>query len=377
MAGAPAMRYEVSVSLARWLLPAEGRLSGDDLSVLKRLLPVFGERVGVGLLHPARPELAALRPWQAISPRRWDLRFRSPEPYDALVAGRMPGFSGADSAQQFQSALASCRLLLVLGSGPESVRLLGEARVPGGNLRIYRGDFTDPLLRVDDYPSGVRPILEDLSSIHDVLHRIDESGLAFHLGIVPKILEDRMLPFLLRLPHLVVSMHGVEHGYAKHSKILLDAGDPFNQQGTVSGFDEFAGQSYDVILTRIRDGRRTLESRLGQLPLSYIPPCNESNRATGRALEAAGFGYVLSEKSIPGCALPCIGSDFYDRSSAFDPASRPNVASLHVTWEADMQRAGDAHSLPKLLTALVEQRTRARERVASVADGISRALARG
>ncbi len=99
------------------------------------------------------------------------------------------------------------------------------------------------MLRVDDYPTGVRPILEDPErSIHDVLSLIDDAGLTFHLGIVPSILEDRMLPFLRGLSRLVVSQHGFEHGYAKHSKILIDAGDPHNQKGTVGGFDEFAGQ---------------------------------------------------------------------------------------------------------------------------------------
>ena len=288
----------------------------------------------------------------------------------------MPGFSGADSAP-FRNALASCRLLIVLGAGPESSRLLGEARLANGSLRVYRGDFTDPLLRVDDYPTGVRPILEDLSSIHDVLSLIDGAGLPFHLGIVPSILEDRMLPFLRGLSQLIVSQHGFEHGYAEHSKILIDAGDPNNQKGTVGGFDEFAGQRYAEILEKLRGGRQSLEARLGQTPLSYIPPCNVSNRNTGRALQATGFSYILSEKSVSGCYLPFISYDFYDVYWAFKPGSRPNVASLHATWEADMLRAGDSESLPKFLKALVEQRTRAREEAASVAERIVSTLARG
>ncbi len=84
---------------------------------------------------------------------------------------------------------------------------------------------------------------------------------------------------------------------------------------------------------KIQDGRRLLESRLSQVPLSYIPPCNAGNRSTGRALLATGFEYVLSEKLIPGCELPGIRSDFYDRSSTFPPDCQPNVASLHATWE--------------------------------------------
>ncbi len=42
-----------------------------------------------------------------------------------------------------------------------------------------------------------------------------------------------------------------------------------------------------------------------------------------------------------------------------------------------MLRAGDSESLPRFVSALVEQRTRAREEAASVAERIVSALARG
>ncbi|HEY3253829.1 MAG TPA: DUF2334 domain-containing protein [Polyangiaceae bacterium] len=366
------------MSLAHWFLPTRGRLSPDDRRVLARVASVLPQPFRVGLLHPAREEAAIAERFEAITPRRWALRFRSAQPYDVLVAGRVANF-GPEGAP-FRAALASCRLLIALdggaaqGPGPEPMQSLS---VPGGTLRVYRGALTDPLLRVDDYPTGVRPILEDLSSLHDVLSQIDAAGLPFHLGVVPALLDERMVSFLRGLSQLVVSMHGFEHGYAKHSQILLRAGDPLNQRGTVGGFDEFSGQAYAEILHKIQAGRRLLESRLGQLPASYIPPCNAANRSTGRALLASGFEYVLTEKPIPGCELPSIASDFYDRSSAFSPDSRPTVASLHATWEADMLRAGDQQSLPRFLRALVEQRARAREQVASVAGELQSLLARG
>jgi len=366
------------VNLSHWFLPSEGRLSADDLRVLTRVASALPERWRVGLLHPAREEVKLSKRFEAITPRRWDLRFRSVRRYDVLLAGRLPDFEPGGS--RFRAALSSCQLLIALDGRPANAPEcppLAEFAVTGGTLRAYRGALTDPLLRVDDYPTGVRPILEDLSSLHDVLSQIDAAGLPFHLGVVPALLDERMVEFLRGLSQLVVSMHGFEHGYAEHSAILLRAGDPLNQRGTVGGFDEFAGRTYAEILHKIQAGRRTLEARLGQLPLSYIPPCNESNRSTGRALLATGFEYVLTEKPISGCALPCIRSDFYDRSSAFLPGSQPGVASLHATWEADMLRAGDAQSLPRFLAALVEQRARARAQVDSVAGELQSQLARG
>lgn len=367
------------MNLAHWFLPAQGRLSADDRRLLARLATQMPARFRVALLHPAREEVQVSKRFEAITPRSWALQFRTAQRYDALIAGRLPDF--APGSARFRAALASCQLLITLDSTAQvtAPRLLPLAELPisGGTLRAYRGELTDPLLRVDDYPTGVRPILEDLTLLHEVLSQIDTAGLPFHLGIVPALLNEPMTEFLRGLSQLVVSMHGFEHGYAKHSQILIRAGDPFNQHGTVSGFDEFAGQDYDQILAKIQAGRRLLEARLGQVPLSYIPPCNEGNRSTGRALLASGFEYVLTEKPIPGCELPSIRSDFYDRTSAFAADSRPHVASLHATWEADMLRAGDTQSLPRFLSALVQQRAQARAQIEAVVGELKDTLSRG
>jgi hypothetical protein len=366
------------VNLGHWFLPAQGRLSADDRGLLARVASTLPASLRIALLHPAREDVQSSKRFEAVTPKNWDLRFRSAVRYDALFAGRLPEF--APGSAGFRAALASCQLLLTLDATPtdtQGTQPLVELAVAGGIFRAYRGELTDPLLRVDDYPTGVRPILEDLSSLHDVLSQIDAAGLPFHLGVVPALLSEPMIEFLRGLSQLVVSMHGFEHGYAKHSQILIRANDPFNQHGTVSGFDEFAGQDYAEILPKIQDGRRQLQARLGQLPLSYIPPCNEGNRSTGRALLATGFEYVLTEKPIPGCELPIIVSDFYDRSSAFAADSRPNVASLHATWEADMLRAGDTQSLPRFLSALAQQRSEARSRIENVAGELENALSRG
>ena len=367
------------MSFSDWFLPAQGRLSPDDVQTLSRLAKLLPAGWALGLLAPSRSERKALARFQAVLASSGGQTLRPARHYDALFAVRLPGYA-SDAERAFRSALRSCSVLGVLDSARESgksERLLGEGAVSGGWLRLYRGDLTDPLLRIDDYPTGVRPILEDLSSLHAVLQRVDESGLAFHLGIVPAIVEDRMEGFLRSLKHLVVSMHGFEHGYAKFSKVLLDAQDPFNQRGTVGGFDEFADASFEHIVEKLSQGRRLLQARTGQTPLSYIPPTNEANRRTGRALESLGFEYVLSEQRLPGFALPRIGSDFYDRSSKFVPGSKPAVASLHVTWEADLWRAGDRESLPRFLTSLADDRTQGRARARETAERVVHELSRG
>lgn len=362
------------MSLRDWLLPSEGRLLPDDVRLLARLSELLPPEWRAALLAPSRGERRALPRFEAAS-----LRTQA-RGMDVLVAARLAGFGGEAEAP-FRAALRGCRLLLVLDQVRPGVadgeRSLSTVRLGSDELRLYRGELCDPLLRVDDYPTGVRPILDDLTPLHDVLRRIDDSGLMFHLGIVPALVEDRMQDFLRSLRHLVVSMHGFEHGYAKLSRALLEAGDPFNQRGTVGGFDEFADASYDEILRTLERGRTLLQARTGQLALSYIPPTNKGNRRTGRALEELGFEYVLSERPLPGCRLPCVASDFYDRSSQLGPQARPRVASLHATWEADLVREGDRDSLPRFLSRLSEQRRQAREQLSTLASTLASGVRRG
>ena len=163
----------------------------------------------------------------------------------------------------------------------EVERCLAHVGLGELELRLCRGDFTDPLLRVDDYPTGVRPILSDLQPLHDVLVRIDRAGIPFHLGIVPAILEEPMVRFLNGLEHLIVSQHGFNHGYPIYSKLLLERGNPFNEHGTLKPFDEFAGRDYEEQLELLRRGRDILKSRLGRPVSSYVPPTNTASRSTG------------------------------------------------------------------------------------------------
>lgn len=367
------------MSFWRALLPEALRLPPASLEVLKRLGEFLPSEWTVAQLAPSRAERRVLRRAQAISLREWDLRRRRPPQHHVIVSS---GLELASDAVRLRSLLASCRLLVTLErsghetGGAEVAPCLARVELDELELRLYRGDFTDPLLRVDDYPTGVRPILPDLQPLHDVLRRIDHAGIPFHLGIVPAILEEPMVRFLNGLEHLIVSQHGFDHGYPVYSKLLLERNDPFNQRGTLKPFDEFAGRGYEEQLELLRRGRDILKSRLGRPVASYVPPTNNANRNTGRALEELSFEYVLTEHAVPGCKLPCIPSGFYGRSSEFGPGRVPDVATLHVTWEADLTRSG-VDSLTPFLAALTGERQRRRDEVQRVSDRIAQRVGSG
>lgn len=366
------------MKLWRALFPERPRLPAASSEVLARLGGFVPERWTVALLAPSRAERRAMPSAQAIFPEEWDFRRRRP-PGRHLVVGS--GLELASDPLRMRNLLASCRLLVTLEHATESgdaevERCLARVGLGELELRLYRGDFTDPLLRVDDYPTGVRPIMSDLQPLHDVLLRIDRAGIPFHLGIVPAILEEPMVRFLNGLEHLVVAQHGFDHGYPIYSKRLLERGDPMNQRGTVGAFDEFAGRGYEEQLELLGRGREILLSRLGRPVASYVPPTNTANRRTGRALEALRFEYVLTEHAVPGCKLPWIPSGFYGRSSELAPGAVPDVATLHVTWEADLARSG-VESLAPFLAAVLGERQRRRDEVHRVADRMARDMGRG
>lgn len=372
------------------------------LQAVARGLPPF-ERVGV--FSPLREGEWRVFPGATGLPRlRWDLDRPAWRQFDLLVACNV--FMYAEAPERwFRHVLASCRYFLLLdlvrrrrdahgefgndgdrmryavgGAEPRAEvgerqtdleallgdRLLGHRLFHGGAnpqdddplhlLALIRGDLSGPILRVDDYPTGIRPILPDLGPLHAILERLEARALPYHLGIVPALLTDEMSAFLRGLRHMIPVVHGHDHAYPRYAPLLEAAGDPFNV-GTVGTFNEFAGQPYGVVLGRLLDARRRLEDRLGRHVDTYIPPCNRGDRTTGRALEEAGFVRYLSEKRIPGCRLPGIPSGFYGRSNDYDYSRRPDVVTLHLTWEWDLQRGGDHESLDRLLDHLAARRS--------------------
>ena len=273
-----------------------------------------------------------------------------------------------------------CRQLLLIGrsGGPgelQQLQALGAAvQVDGHFALLLPGHRSEPLLRVDDYPTGVRPLLSDLAPIHRVLRAIDDRGLRCHLGIVPALLTPAMLSFLRSLRHMVPVAHGFDHSYPRFSGKLATV-DPFNQRGTVKSFNEFAGDDPAQVRRKLSESRRILEDGLGVAVTGYIPPCNRGDRVTGRALAETGYTHYFSEKRVPDCPLALVTSDFYARSSAWRGAARPGVVTLHATWEFDLQREGDSTSLHRLLDDLLRQQDEDRASSAALVQSLGGAKA--
>lgn len=373
-------------------------MTKEVIPVLARITTQLAPFRRVALLSPSDEERAMFPEATVIGRRDWNLNTPRPDlRFDLIIAGHV-GHQSLDPTRWLSNVLGSCRVLLLadaqeseggrLGAsriyvleshrprvecdvdlGSFGDRLLCYCTVDGGSkqngnargvLALIRGALTYPLVRIDDYPSGIRPILPDMAPIHEILEQFETRGIPYHLGIVPGILNDDMINALRSLRHMIPVQHGFDHCYPRYSALLIRNRDPYNERGTIGGFDEFRWQSVGTIERKLREGKALLEGRLGRPVEEYIPPCNRCNRATARVLKKLGFRLCLSEGRVPGGFVPRLRSDFYGRSAGLQNGAIPEVVGLHVTWEWDLQRDGDTTSLSRLLDRIVAD-TRAKE----------------
>jgi hypothetical protein len=365
------------------VLAVRCRGSADATSTLGRLRRSLAPLNRIALVSPTRQERAVLPSAQVLTSDDGTLTSVRPDlRFDLIVAPRVLDDTPNPTAA-VRNLLASCRALLVgnraLDAGVGAVatwspdRLIAETRSTGSTLddrdalrlALLRGDLGAPLIRIDDYPTGVRPILEDLSPIHEILRAFDERGLPIALGIVPALLDRDMFAFLRTLRHLVPAVHGFDHCYFRFSPRLRRMGDPYNERGKISQFNEFRWQLRSTVERRLGEGKARLERELDRPVTIYIPPCNRVDAGTARVLRRVGFALCLCDGPVPGGFIPSRRSDFYGRSTEFGPATDAEVVTLHATWEWDLRRRGNTGALPRLVDLLA---ARVRDKRAAIDD---------
>jgi len=190
------------------------------------------------------------------------------------------------------------------------------------------------IIRIDDYPSGIRPIMpEQLDMFEKMFDEFERHGILIHLGIVP-------LTYLnygrkLKNKNIIPCQHGYEHDYKLKSAECLKNGDPYNNRTFIAPFDEFDMTSDHKIIDRIKTGKVIIERDLGPVN-TYIPVCNVINAKLLRALEESGFKQILCENVIAS-SIPILQSGYYGTLDNYDFRLHP-VITLHITWEWDTVR---------------------------------------
>jgi hypothetical protein len=183
------------------------------------------------------------------------------------------------------------------------------------------------ILRIDDYPTGIRPIQPGQLDMFD---RMLAELPPFHLGVVPATYS--LVNHSFYSPNAIICQHGCEHGYTEKSKLLVN--DPYNH-GTVGVFDEFEGMDDESIATELVLSKSFLMDEFDCYIDTFIPCCNVIDTRLAKLIAEAGFTRILCENVVPS-PIPIIKSDFYGKLE--DLKGKPDVVTLHITWEWDTVR---------------------------------------
>jgi hypothetical protein len=183
------------------------------------------------------------------------------------------------------------------------------------------------ILRVDDYPAGIRPIQPGQLDMFD---RMIEVLPTIHLGIVP-VTYMRYQHWITQ-SNVIPCMHGWEHGYIQKSELLKD--DPYNHD-TIGVFDEFDGYGDEDILFSLISGKKYLEKAFEREVDTFIPCCNTIDTRLTTIIHQAGFTRILCENVVVSPIL-IIRSGFYGRLE--DLTKRHEVTTIHLPWEWDTVR---------------------------------------
>ncbi len=188
------------------------------------------------------------------------------------------------------------------------------------------------IVRIDDYPTGIRPILPGQLEVYDsIIYEFVKNDIPIHLGIVPVTYSS--LTHVLDITGIIPCCHGYNHKYLQFSNLLMKKGDPFNT-GTIGIFDEFDGCSDAEISGKLIYGKMLLERMTGVPVDTFIPVCNVIDSRLARLIYMAGYKRILCE-NICQSPIPIIKSDFYGKLIDIPVETVGSVFTFHVTWEYD------------------------------------------
>lgn len=196
------------------------------------------------------------------------------------------------------------------------------------------------IIRIDDFPTGVRPIPPNhIKEFSPILEKFETAQLPYFLGVVPMLCDDSDFEFLKNLKYMVPAMHGCDHLNPIYAPLLKND-DPYNTRGLAGNENEFGCLNKNETYNKLDNSFHTLTQKLHKNIGAFIPPFNKMNDFVEGALIKMGIGLILGE-NIRSKFLPVISSGkSYIRSNQFEGLnlSESSCITLHLTWEWDLIR---------------------------------------
>lgn len=290
------------------------------------------------------------------------LRYARPLSRSGAPSLNIPVVDRAEASTQEISSLQATHPFVVVFSslGTQSQRsdtrdLDSSPKRPAVQAEIRQGPLQFPVLRIDDYPTAIRPLLEDRTPIRNVLADLDSQDVPYILGVSPGLLDRSDVEFLRTLQHMVPAVHGLDHNYFRFASELMKSGDLYNKK-TMHGFaqrvrnkltpthqSEFSGLHPRIALDRLRLAKDRLEEA-ARCPVNiFTATFDRPPPSTAYGLEKLGFLAYLSQRPVKNCVVPWLKSDFYGQSDGFDPEQGYAAPCLHTLWEWDLVREKGSH----------------------------------
>lgn len=208
------------------------------------------------------------------------------------------------------------------------------------------------LVRIDDYPTGVKPIIENrFEKFDSVLRLFEEAEVPYHLGVVPKLIDKEDGDYLKSLKHARLCLHGYDHNFERWKTHPEDR-------------DEFRGMTSKEIAKKLWSviGELFIDYEISLLQC-YIPTFNTINQPLLDALNILSVDYVTTgvkydtsldfgkiARVTPKDKFYGTSDQIYENMNVF--GSGDHVA-LHLTWEIEQkEKYGENWRLPWIVKFL-------------------------
>jgi len=204
------------------------------------------------------------------------------------------------------------------------------------------------VFRIDDYPTGVRPVVKDrFKKFSTVLDEFESRNTSYILGVVPALVDEDDIEYLLSLKFASIALHGYDHNFYCFDE-LKDNREEFK--------DSFTSEIYDSLshgLSILKDFNID----------TYIPPFNRYSQNLVDAVVRLGIKRITTgvnpDNNIDHRGLEVLTPKdiFYGRSTDIIDYMRyfnPNIdhVALHLTWEVDeYEKFGKNWYLPNVIKA--------------------------
>jgi len=222
------------------------------------------------------------------------------------------------------------------------------------------------LIRIDDYPNGVRPNsywsgkncgFNDEWEEHNfqiglVLREFEDRGVPYIMGVVPSLIEERDIEYLKNLKYCTVALHGYDHANVIFRQIVPKTEQEILLHGGWVGVDnEFHPRFRKSKQTIVKEFEKGLELLSHFKVKHFIAPFNHMTQEAVDAVIEVGMTDIWWCGNWNYKNLNVLDPGLYEKSENMLTELVPNRnITFHLTWELEQfKKHRHNWKLPKIL----------------------------